>query len=123
MKNDSINLFQSGNFILASGKKAQWKIECDALTDKDWETLALIAAEILEPFGAVEGVPTGGVKFAKALEKYKTEGGLLIAEDVITTGGSMERFRSNRDAKGIVVFARGNVLDWVTVLFKLERVD
>lgn len=118
-----INLFQFGNFTLASGKQSQWKIECDALTDTDWEVLALIASEILPPFGRVEGVPTGGIKFAKALEKYKNyySDKLLIAEDVITTGGSMERFRNGRDAQGIAVFSRGEIPDWVTILFKMEN--
>ncbi len=115
-----MNLFQIGDFTLASGQKSKWKIECDALTDKDWEALALIASQILLPFGKVEGVPTGGVKFAKALEKYVTKGKLLIAEDVITTGSSMEKFREGRDAKGIAVFSRENVPDWVSVLFRFN---
>src|SRR5689334_8078409 len=62
------NLFQSGTFKLASGKKSRFKIEMDALSDEDWETLALIAIEhVLPPFREVHGVPRGGLPFAKAL--------------------------------------------------------
>ncbi len=114
-----MSLFQTGNFTLASGEKSSWKIECDALTDTDWETLALIASKILSPFNEVEGVPTGGLAFAKALEKYTSSaGGLLIAEDVVTTGGSMEKFRAGREAQGIAVFGRGGSHRWVKVLFQ-----
>lgn len=112
------HLFQIGDFILSSGERSYWKIECDALTDADWVSLALIASERLKPFSRVEGVPFGGFKFARALMTYATEeGGLLVAEDVLTTGASMERIRDGREAQGIVVFARGETPDWVTSLF------
>lgn len=107
------NLFQLGNFTLNSGAKAAWKIECDALTSRDWDALARMAADVLPPFGSVWGVPRGGLPFAAALDKYATCdcGGpraahargefhtfsahrypALVCEDVCTTGGSMERF-------------------------------
>jgi orotate phosphoribosyltransferase len=112
-----MNLFRSGEFTLASGAKSGRKIDCDALTDADWETLAAWAAEVLPPFGVVEGVPTGGLKFASALADHATldaaTGPLLIADDVLTTGGSMERQRAGRLAIGVVLFARGRLPDWV----------
>ncbi len=114
-----MNLFRLGNFTLASGKQAQWKIDCNTLLQEDCDALALMAVEFLKPFGRVEGVPTGGVLFAKALEKYKTKGGLLIAEDVITTGNSMEKYRNNREAQGIVVFNRGEIPSWAFALFTM----
>ncbi len=80
-----------------------------------------MASEILPDFGDVEGVPRGGINFAHALRKYATTGPLLIAEDVVTTGGSMERFRNGRDATGVAIFSRGSHPDWVKPLFVMTR--
>lgn len=122
-----INLFQSGEFKLASGAKSDFKIEMDALTENDWATLALIAvAYVLPPFYAVHGVPRGGTPFADALQKYVSpKGGYrVICDDVLTTGESMEKYRDTLVPKaplgdhGIVVFARGKPPWWVTPLFK-----
>lgn len=115
------NLFQSGIFKLASGQYSNWKIECDALTKQDWATLAAMAYEILPPFGEVVGVPRGGIPFADALSHYMTSMSktLLIVEDVVTTGNSIEKFRNGRDAIGVCVFAREKCPDWVTPLFRM----
>ena len=121
-------LFQLGSFVLRSGAKSDWKIECDDLTPDDWAALAKMASEILPPFGQVEGVPRGGIPFADALRKYATTGPLLIAEDVVTTGGSMVRFAtslgqlaSGQSAIGVCVFARGKCPEWVTPLFSMTE--
>lgn len=115
-----MSLFQLGNFTLNSGQKSLYKIECDALTTDDWEALARMAAERLPPFKEVEGIPRCGLIFAEALQKYRsTSGDLLIADDVLTTGASMERLRAGREAIGIVAFARNRPLSWVTPLFQL----
>lgn len=117
-------LFQTGEFILHSGQKVSWKIECDALTPEDWAGLAAIAIERLPAFGLVVGVPTGGVPFADALRPYVTSGPTLIADDVLTTGGSMKDHRlSFLDVEtiGVVAFNRTGVeLPWVTSLFTLS---
>jgi orotate phosphoribosyltransferase len=115
-----VNLFQLGDFTLHSGAKSKWKIECDALTSADWEALAQIASEILPPFGYVEGVPCGGIPFAIALRKHITPDSitLLIAEDVTTTGASLNRYRDGRAMTvGVVAFCRGVCPEWVTPLF------
>ncbi len=116
-----MSLFRRGNFTLASGASAGWKIDCEALTKADWETLALIASEILPPFGEVEGVPRGGILFAKIMSDHATEGPLLITEDVVTTGESMERQRDGREAIGITVFARDTPPKWVVPLFLMNK--
>lgn len=117
-----MNLFQLGNFTLRSGAKSKWKICCEALSSDDWAALAQMAAEILPPFGAVEGVPRGGIPFAEALQKHVLPGcrTLLIAEDVATTGGSLERHRVGRDAIGVVVFCREYCPLWVRPLFTMR---
>lgn len=113
-------LFEHGSFILHSGSTVDWRINCDVLTDGDWDSLAKIAVDILPPFGSVEGVPTGGTKFADALLPYVTKGSLLIADDVLTTGTSMIAHCGMRcDVIGVVVFARHKPLHWVTPIFQL----
>lgn len=115
-----MNLFQMGSFELHSGVISPWKIDCDALTEQDWATLSYLARRISGPFRAVEGVPTGGLKLARRIAFFDAniDGCLLIVDDVLTTGGSMEKQRGDRDAIGIVVFARGPCPDWVTPLFQ-----
>lgn len=115
-----LSLFRLGNFALHSGQTSAWKIDCDALTDEDWKAVALMFSEILPPFGRILGVETGGLKFAAAMTPYKTRGApLLIVDDVLTTGRSMEEVRNGREAIGAVVFARGQCPAWVTPLFQL----
>lgn len=116
-------LFQLGSFTLASGQNSYWKVECDSLTNADWVALATLAAERLPRFGRVEGVPTGGFPFASALELYATHSlndPVLIAEDVLTTGESMEQFRAGCNAIGVVAFARGPCPSWVTPIWSLS---
>ena len=117
----SMNLFQQGSFILHSGSTSGWKIDCDALTNDDWETLALMISEKCR-FGNVIGIPRGGIKLAKALEQYVTEGETLIVDDVLTTGGSMEKERQQCSGTpiGFVVFARNECPDWISTLFQME---
>lgn len=119
-----MSLFQTGNFNLNSGESSTWKVECDALTDEDLRTLAYIATtnvlfKIGISYGTVEGVPTGGLRFAKELEKYATGQHLLIADDVLTTGNSMERLRNGREAIGIVIFARAKPPPWIHAIWSL----
>lgn len=116
-----MSLFQLGPCTLPSGRFTNFKIECDQLGVEDWDALAALAVEILPAFGTVEGVPRGGIPFARALEAYAVRGTeLLIAEDVWVEGISMERFRAGRDALGIVAFSRGVTAAWVTSLFQLD---
>lgn len=98
-----------------------WKIECDALTDKDWACLAHLAASVLPAFGSVEGIPTGGIRFANALTRYASTGPHLIADDVNSTGGSLETARGDRPAIGVVAFSRGLCPIWVMPLFSLAE--
>lgn len=113
-------LFQRGAFILHSGEPVGWKIDCDALTDTDMHTLAELITARVGPFGAVEGVPRGGTRLASWLAHYQTAGGpLLIVDDVLTTGSSMDAHRAGREAIGAVIFARGQCPPWITPLFHM----
>ena len=124
-----MNLFQKINLKLSSGKESDFKIECDALTDEDWECLAYLISKKVE-FYSLLGVPTGGYKLHRSLMKYATSktGNCLIVDDVLTTGSSMEKekervlkhFSSTTEkVVGFVVFARGKCPDWVTPLFQM----
>ena len=105
-----------------SGGIAQYKIEADALTDEDIETLAWIIAQ-KGKFRSVYGVPTGGTRLANALEKYKSDTGVrLIVDDILTTGASMELAKQElgwNDAIGIVIFARNRCPHWVRPIFEM----
>ncbi len=121
------NLFQLGEFELHSGQKSIFKIECDDLSDEDIECFARLVGQV--SFKSVEGVPRGGLRFAKALEKYidpdsETH---LVVDDVLTTGGSIKevmhaaRDRGEEVVRGVVIFARGDCIPFVVSVFQLGR--
>lgn len=124
-----MTIFKKGHFNLHSGQQSNFKIDCDGLSDEDIETIAAMLNEILPPFGAVEGIPEGGLRLAQAMRKYSRTSverrgwygarSLLIVDDVFTTGGSMERQRAGRDALGAVIFARNETPYWITPLWTL----
>lgn len=119
----SESLFSLGYFKLHDGEVSRWKIECDALTAADWQALADMAAPNIGSFKVVEAVPgVNAEKFAAALREYvlsdeSDANPLLIVDDVVTTGGSMEQQRAGREAVGVVAFARGSAPSWVVPLF------
>ena len=91
-----MHLFETGEFKLSSGIESDWKIECDALMSRDWDTLALIVSKA-HKFNRVVGIPEGGLPFAEALEPYAMnqpgQRGILLVDDVVTTGKSFEEYR------------------------------
>jgi orotate phosphoribosyltransferase len=122
-----VNLFNIGEFKLHSGSISKFKIDCDALTEKDWEVLACIVADGEIKFGAVVGIPKGGLKFAEALLPYINDDcdRLLIVDDVLTTGKSMKQeFKKHskfyKHIFGVVVFDRGEYPCpwWVYPIFR-----
>ena len=112
-------LFRRGLFRLHSGDMSTWKIDCDVMGDDEVITVAMMLREMLPSFGDVEGIPMGGLRLARALRQWTTPGNrtLLIVDDVLTTGVSMEEHRRGREAIGAVIFARGPYPAWVTPLF------
>lgn len=116
-------LFQEGVFRLHSGTESDFKIDCDALADIEIAVLAKQLSKRVPSFGRVIGVPTGGLRLAEAMRRYVTEGPLLIVDDVLTTGRSMDEMREgDRLAIGAVLFARGKCPEWVTPLFQMHEV-
>lgn len=132
----TLSFFRKADVTLASGRPSQFIIDCRVFSQTTWEALAFLATHVLPgPFGAVSGVPRGGLPFAAALRKYatgKTTDGLLVAEDVLTTGGSMadhlERgvgeftdFVADGGYAGVCVFARGRPPEWVRPVMQLPE--
>ena len=119
-----MGLFKLGDFTLHSGSKSYWKIDCDALADEDWATLARMVYESVGKFRKVVGIPQGGLKLAKALKSYRflnPQYPTLIVDDVLTTGNSMEKMKKSLsgDCIGAVVFARGKCPSWITPLLSV----
>lgn len=104
-------MFELGKFTSHSGLTLDWKINCDGLTTEDWECVAGIVAK-QHYFNRVVGVPTGGLKFAEALQKFvspaKYEPITILCDDVLTTGKSMENVRKEIVGRslGVVLFSR-----------------
>ena len=123
-----MSIFQKGRFKLHSGKISTFKIECDDLTYADVVAITNLIRKRYK-FRSVYGVPTGGEKFEKALERYRTydhKDPVLIVDDVWTTGDSMRTFIKDDleianfdDILGVVVFARGTVPKWVKPIFQM----
>lgn len=123
-----MNLFNKGEVTLSSGLISDFKIDCDALSDEDIECLAHLISKKFS-FYRVEAVPTGGNRLAKALEKYANRfcQEILIVDDVLTTGNSMERIKKEKASyahhtrvKGVVVFARGECPNWIYPIFQMK---
>ena len=117
-----MNLFIKEDFISHAGLPLTWKVECDALSENDYEALAKIVSEKIV-FREVKGIPRGGIPFEKALKKYSTKkpgDPLLIADDVYTTGTSMREVYEE-GAIGIVVFARNKIPDdWIKAIWQMS---
>lgn len=126
-----MNLFQNQEITSAAGLKLPFKIDCDALTDEDIMALAVMAKKIISPSRCI-GVPTGGIRFAAAIEATGLweHGYPVIIDDVWTTGTSVLKVAS---ANGLideighkvlccVIFARGDYPHWVKPIFDINRV-
>ncbi len=129
-----MSLFRRMDFVMHSGGRAQYKIECDELTDEDIETLAFIISQKAKVITGedrtgirqVHGIPRGGERLAAALSRNYIDkwGSLrLIVDDVLTTGRSMEDARLNlgwSDAVGVVIFARHTPANWIKPIFSMN---
>ena len=114
-------LFQEGVFTSSSGAKLPWKFECDAISAAGWEFFAKRVSEQIW-IRTLLFVPTGGREFYDALLPHKDPNGeyIVIVDDVLTTGASMEKVRreNGRYMKGVpvigvVAFARTKPASWI----------
>lgn len=126
-------LFLYGDFPLTSGGRSKYRIECDALTKTDWDGIAAMIMERMgeRRFFRIAGVPRGGIPLQEALQNQGLENGdpnypVLLVDDVYTTGGSMERYKTQHFPKspccGVVLFARNKITQpWIGSLFQLNH--
>lgn len=110
-------LFQFGWFVSHSKFQLPWKLDFSKLADDDWDALASIVAGKFS-FSAAYGIPRGGTKFARALDKHCTPGyPIVIVDDVLTASRSFIHARSAlgnpEGVFGVVVAARGRCPNWV----------
>jgi len=114
--------YSQDKILLSGGSYTELKIECDALTKGDYEGLAYLIDKKVK-FYKVVGVPHGGIKIEKALQKYITKGGaLLIVDDVLTTGASMEKMKKKYPDDiviGVVLFARNECPKWIQPICRI----
>ena len=108
-----------------SGDIGYFKIEFDALTKKDIDTIAFIISQKYT-FCKVFGIPTGAKRIEKALQKYisKNSETMLIVDDVLTTGTSMNEAKSMFESsykyiQGVVIFARKKCPTWIDPIFQM----
>ena len=120
-------------FISHSGLSLPWKIDCDDLTDYDMKGLAgIIASKFF--FSRVHGIPSGGLRLAQALIPHckvpttveEPKYPVLLVDDVLTTGGSMEEWRrriawDSEPVIGVVIYARGPVPNWIWPIFTVNE--
>lgn len=123
-----MTLFQCKKFTSHSGLKLDFKIDCDYLSDSDIKCVAKLIAKKTR-FGHVYGIPSGGTRLAEALEPYSDphSNTLLIVDDVLTTGQSMEEVKKyfetlKYEVAGWVIFARRKPPKWVNAVFVLSEV-
>jgi MoxR-like ATPase len=120
---------QRQKFTTHSGLEANFKIECDHLTEEEIATFAILISNEIT-FSAVYGIPRGGTRIADALRPYADRDSpyAVIVDDVLTTGFSMEeaRVQKAREGKypfhmfqGVVLFARGRPPRWISPVFQL----
>lgn len=121
------DLFQFGWFASHSGFQLPWKIDCDAFSDADWDALARLVAWKFA-FRSVYGIPRGGERFARALDRHaEPHSGypVLIVDDVLTTGRSFieakARLGNPPGTIGVVVCARGESPNWVWPILRVQE--
>lgn len=132
-------LFQRGEFTFSNGDEGDWKCECDAFTDTDWDWVAW-QIERHYGFSEVHGVPSrrgnrdNAEEIAKRLraKAAANPGNInsLIVDDVYRTGGSLRDFRDelvlrpNGGGKrymGCVVYARRPIAEgdrWINPIWR-----
>jgi len=107
-----------------------FSIDCDAITRSGIEGIAEFISTQTS-FGIVEGIPRGGCRLAAALEQYAKPDApfnVLIVDDVLATGASMEAAKAAQpievhpdDITGWVIFASRELPPWVRAVFMVAE--
>lgn len=137
-----MSIFKSQRVLAASGKELHWIIDCDDFTDAELGVFAKLIIAKYPNFWSVTHptshygscVPRLATAIASIRGSIPASQGeyVLIVDDVLTTGQSMEQlaqgYRTKRTwndqlAKvvGAVIFARDVCPPWITPLFTMEK--
>lgn len=128
---------QRGEFVLNSGHDSGFKIEVDEISDETIDTAMWLAYKSLPYINEVVSVPRGGDRMARSFRKYlttespKKSYNVLIVDDVLTTGYSMEKVKGRElnssspfiQVYGIVLFSRLKreyVPSWIVPVFQMN---
>ena len=122
-----MDLFQDVDIIGHAGGKLTWKIECDAISDAEWQVLAnLILHYEKRPFRVAIGIPTGATTLGNILNRHATgerQHPVLVVDDVYTTGTSVREFKEKNYADEHIIqwvcFARKPTTSDVNALFTM----
>ena len=116
--------------LLKSRLTLPFKINCDLLAQEDINCIAEYIASKCE-FGVALGIVRGGIRLAEALEPYAVQDApfnILIVDDVLTTGQSMEQSKAKLppqihwdDVIGWVIFAITEPAPWIKYVFKTSE--
>lgn len=131
-----MSLFVNSPFQSHSGQSLPFKIECDNLSDEELDVFVNMIQNACKSynslkFSSVMGVPSGGTRIADKLQQYtdETANRLLIIDDVLTTGKSMEEYKAKamcagwnkENIYGIVLFSRADFCPyWVVPIYELN---
>jgi len=123
-----VSLFNKGIFHLFSGRTTDWVIDCNALSQDDWECIRNLVLERHPNFSHVAGVSTNGKRLADLLSSFCTNGDVLLVDDVLKVN-VMHAHRlyyrtrqeyHDRDVSGYVIFACVPCPTWVRALWQLD---
>jgi len=123
-----MDLFRTGDFIFHSGTKSDFKIDCDVLSLESWKSIARQVAKRVR-FSKVIAIPRGGSIFAATLDPYESfysSDPILIVDDVLTTGASMEEMKTKlnehgnkNNVIGVVLFSYIKPAEWIIPIFHM----
>jgi hypothetical protein len=121
-----MGVFKYGTLNTHSGLQFSFKIDCDRLQDTDISCFVRIITHKFI-FSRVVGVPRGGLRLAEALRPHCVPGyPVMVVDDVMTTGASMEEARAavlaeepGASVNGVVMFSRGRELPWVWPILRV----
>ena len=123
-----MSLFRAGIFKLFSGRSSDWAVNCDDLTDDDWDCIRNLILERHPNFSTVVGMTKNGKLLADLLNPFTTTGDVLLVDDVLNinlmqTQRLWYRTRMSyhsREVSGYVVFACMPCPSWVRALWQLD---
>lgn len=123
-----MSLFQKGIFSLFSGRSAEWSIDCNTLSEEDWNCIAELILERCPNFSHVDCVADRGIRLRDLLAAHATTGDVLLVDDVLDIELMQKKrlwYRTRneyhqKDVLGYVVFACLPCPTWIRALWQLD---